>query len=154
MAREELVETQEVVAFGAIGIIKTEAAHGIRFAALEFFLNLVWGIEQVNPAHFRGIRLGHFFGAISQAHHPRPCLLDCRFRDFQYRGIVAAKLVINAQGNVAGEFDVLFLVFAHGDAISIVEQDIRSHQHGVIEQPHAHVLALFHGFFLELDHAL
>ena len=57
-------------------------------------------------------------------------------------------------GNVTGQFQVLFLVFAHGHQIGPVEKDVGRHQDWVVQQAHGHLVTLLDGLLLELDHAL
>ncbi len=46
--------------------------------------------------------------------------------------------MVEAQRDVAGQLDVLDLVFADRDLVGVVEQDVGGHEHGVVEQPGGH----------------
>ena len=64
-----------------------------------------------------------------------------------------AKFAIEALSDVAGEFEVLKLVFANGDVNGIVKQDVCSHEDGIIKDADINIVALARGFFFPLDHA-
>ena len=60
---------------------------------------------------------------------------------------------IEALGDVAGQFQVLRLVVAHGHDAGLVEQDVGGHEHGVLQQSVADGF-LLGGLHLVLRHAL
>ena len=43
--------------------------------------------------------------------------------------------MVEASGQIAGDLDVLHLVFADGHQVGVVEQNVGRHQHGIGEQP-------------------
>ena len=64
-----------------------------------------------------------------------------------------AEAVVEADGDVAGDLDVLALVVADGHLVGVVQQDVRRLQRRVGEQPGGHELALPLGrLVLELRH--
>ena len=62
-----------------------------------------------------------------------------------------AVAVVEADGQVPGELEVLALVVAHRDPLGVVEQDVGRHEHGIGEQPGPHRLLLA-ALVLELGH--
>ena len=51
-----------------------------------------------------------------------------------------AVLVIEAARDISRELEVLPLVLAHRHEVRLVEQDVRRHQHGVVEQADARLV--------------
>ena len=51
-----------------------------------------------------------------------------------------AEAVVEPDGDVARELEVLALVVAHGDPLGVVGEDVGGHEHRVVEQPDAHRL--------------
>ena len=49
---------------------------------------------------------------------------------------------------------MLLLVFTDGHQIGVIQKDVRCHQHRVIQQADRHVVPVFDGLLLELDHPL
>ena len=62
--------------------------------------------------------------------------------------------VVEALRQIACQFQMLFLVGAHGHEVSLVKQDVRRHQHGIIEQSGIYVVGMARALFLELRHSL
>jgi hypothetical protein len=64
--------------------------------------------------------------------------------------------VDEADGDIAGELEVLALVVAHRHPVRVVGEDVGGHEHRVVEQPDAHRLvparAFPVGLVLELGH--
>ena len=61
--------------------------------------------------------------------------------------------MVEPDGDVAGELEVLALVVADGHPVGVVEEHVGGHEHRVVEQPDAHRLPSA-GFLLELRHPL
>ena len=55
--------------------------------------------------------------------------------------------------NVSCKFEVLLLVDPHGNEVSLIQQDIRSHQNRVGEQTGVDVVRVLCGLILELRHS-
>ena len=51
--------------------------------------------------------------------------------------VLLSVLVVEAPRDISRELEVLALVLAHWDEVGLVEQDVRRHQHRVVEQTHA-----------------
>ncbi len=49
---------------------------------------------------------------------------------------------------------MLLLVFAYGNSLGIVEQNVGGHEHGIGEQAYRHILSFGFRFVLELGHTL
>ena len=64
-----------------------------------------------------------------------------------------AEGVVEPYRDIARELYVLLLIFAHGDLMRAVDQDIRRHQHGIGEEAGVYVIRVLCGFILELGHA-
>ena len=93
--------------------------------------------------------LAHFLGGVVEAH-------DARAHGGQagaghHEGVAVER--IEALGDVARQFQVLRLVFAHGHDAGLVEQDIGGHQDGVLQQAVADGF-LLGGLRFVLRHAL
>src|SRR3546814_4570135 len=56
--------------------------------------------------------------------------------------------------DIAAEFQMLLLIFAHGNMGRLVEQNVGSLQHGIDEQANAGTLAVLACLVLELRHAI
>ena len=67
-------------------------------------------------------------------------------------GESVAEAAIEALGEVAGEFEVLELVFADGDEGGVVEENVGRHEDGVVEDANVGAVLAF-GLFFELGHA-
>ncbi len=67
--------------------------------------------------------------SINARHHGK-IFLNIRLRDDE--GFAVG--VIEAYGNIPGDFQVLLLVLAYRHLFSAVKQDISSHQHGIGKQ--------------------
>jgi hypothetical protein len=63
-------------------------------------------------------------------------------------------IAIEPNREIAGQLQVLLLVFAHRHQVGLIEQNVRRHQDRIIEQPDADVFLLFARLVLELRHAL
>ncbi len=59
--------------------------------------------------------------------------------------------MVEADGQVPGELEVLALVVTDGHLVGVVDQDVRGHQGRVGEQAGAHALSAF-ALLLELVH--
>ncbi len=99
---------------------------GVGFDAHDFFAEGFFGFEDgdgvvVAFAHFFAIEAGDF-GDI---------FFDAGFGEAE--GF--AEGVIEFGGDVAGDFDVLFLVLADGDEVTVVDEDVCGHEDGVGEEP-------------------
>ena len=105
--------------------------------------------EDINHGIGVLVRFAHLFGRVRQRHD-----LFARFRDHGrgYGEGVGIKLV-EAVGDVAAKFHVLFLVHANGHYIRLIKQNVRRHQHGIGEKPRVDVVGVFLTFVLKLRHA-
>ena len=119
---DEFVEIDDETVVGVFGIFDWG---GVGFDAHDFFAEGFFGFEDgdgvvVAFAHFFAIEagdLGDFF-------------FDAGFGEAE--GF--AEGVVEFGGDVAGDFDVLFLVLADGDEVTVVDEDVCGHEDGVGEQ--------------------
>ena len=102
--------------------------------------------------HVAFVRLGHFLGAVAQAHHPRRRAGDHRLG--QGKEIRRAEIIVEFLGDVARQFQMLLLVLAHRHMRRLVDQDVGGHQHRIGVKPDAGAFLVLAGFFLELGHAV
>ncbi len=65
-----------------------------------------------------------------------------------------AEIGVELLCDVAGQFEVLLLVLAHGDMRRAVGKDVGGHQHGIIVEADGGVLAILARLLLELRHAV
>src|SRR5699024_1671347 len=96
------------------------------------------------------IRLGHFLGRILKAHDLRSYFSNISFRDRKY---VAVK-IIKADSDISCKLQVLHLVNAYRNHISLVEQDIRSHKNRIGEKSCIDVIRMFCCLVLKLSHSV
>ena len=93
--------------------------------------------------------LAHLLRRVVQAHDARAAVTDDRLGHDER----LAEGVVEALGDVARELDVLLLVLAHRDGVGLVQQDVRRHEHRVVEEADRDALALGAGrLVLELRH--
>mmetsp|Transcript_32700 Transcript_32700/g.105634 ORF Transcript_32700/g.105634 Transcript_32700/m.105634 type:complete len:329 (+) Transcript_32700:112-1098(+) len=135
-----LVDGQQVVGLGSVRVV-AHALDRIGLTPLDLAADLVGGVEQVDPRGIVLVRLAHLGRAVLQAHHASVGLDDERFglREDLTR-LLLAVLVVEPARNVARQLQVLPLVLADRDELSLVQQNVRSHQHRVVEEADRHTL--------------
>ncbi|GCL81956.1 hypothetical protein ExPCM15_00397 [Escherichia coli] len=95
------------------------------------------------------VRLGHLLGRLQQRHYAR-----ARFRNkrlWHLKDIAVQR--VETLGDIAAQFQVLFLVFTHRHQISLIQQDVRCHQHRIVKQTSVDVLGITRRFIFKLCHA-
>src|ERR1017187_4297698 len=147
-AGESLVDGGEVENAGAGGF-EIDGRVGISSGPHNDLADLVGGIEQGDRVIGAGSRLAHFLGWVVQAHDPRPNGGKAGAGDDE--GVAVQG--VEALGDVAGELEVLGLVFADRDNAGLVEQDVGGHEDRILKQAIADGF-LFGGLNLVLGHAL
>jgi hypothetical protein len=65
-----------------------------------------------------------------------------------------AEIIVEFLRDIAGQFEVLFLVVADRHVGGAIEQDVGCHQHRIVVETHRRGLAILAGLFLELRHAV
>lgn len=120
---EELIEGEDDRVFGGFGVID---GGGVGFDAHEKFFRGFFVAEDgegvvVAFAHLFAVEAGDLGDVVADAGGGHD------------EGAFAVE-VIDFSDEVAGHFEVLFLVFADGDDVGIVEEDVGSHQGGVGEE--------------------
>ena len=98
---------------------------------------------------------GHFFLGVRQiANAKRGIELHelHLVESFGWNGESLAETMIEALGEIAGELDVLELVFAEGDIGGVVEENVGGHQNRIVENADVTGVATF-GLFFVLNHA-
>ena len=124
---------------------------GIGFGLADFFRNGVCIVGHVDAAGIGRVRFRHLLGAIAQGHDPRGRAFD---HGVGHGKEIHAVVMIEFRGNVAGQFDMLFLIFAHRHFGRVIQQNIRRHQRRIREQPKRGILSVFPSLVLPLGHAL
>jgi len=69
-------------------------------------------------------------------------------------GLLITKLVVEAPSDISRQLQMLPLILSHGHKLRLVQQNIRSHQYGVVEKTHPHVFPLLDRLLFELNHPL
>ena len=99
----------------------------------------------------RGVRFGHFFGAVAQRHDAggvgRDFGLDAGEEGY-------AVIVVEFFGDVVGEFEVLALVVPNRDEGGVVGVNVGGHEVGVDVEAGGDGFTVLAGFVLELGHAV
>jgi hypothetical protein len=142
--RKEAVHGKDVA---LLGRARVAAAHARRIGhrGRELLADRRLVVAQEEAA--RGVRLGHLAASIEGQH------FGCDRQDGLRLRESLAKAGVEPPRDHARQLEVLELIGAHGDGAGLVEQDIGSLQHGVVEQPDVGVLGLLAGLVLELRHA-
>src|SRR3546814_2729236 len=91
-----------------------------------------------------------FRSAVAQAHDPRRLLRDDGIGQGKK---LHAEIGVELDRDIAAEFHMLLLIFAHGNMGRLVEQNVGSLQHGIDEQAKAGTPAVLACLVLELRHA-
>src|SRR3546814_20887110 len=99
----------------------------------------------------RRIGFRHFHAAVAQAHDPRRLLRDDGIGQGKK---LHAELGVELDRDIAAEFQMLLLIFAHGNMGRLVEQNVGSLQHGIAEQANAGTLESLACMLLYMLHAL
>ena len=129
--------------------VVADVAVGVGDRSLELAGDCVRVVEQLDHPGVALGRLGHLRRRVLEVHHPRPGFgNDGRREDERL-----AEAVVEADGDIARDLDVLTLVVADGDFIGVVEQDVGRLQCRVGEQAgRDEVAAALGRLVLELRH--
>jgi hypothetical protein len=116
---------------------------------LNFFITALRLVDQVDTAGVGVVGLRHLRGRVLQTHHPGARGRGDRLGDHER----VAETMVEPDGDVAGDLDVLALVVADRDLVRVVEHDVGGLQRRIGEQPGRHELVLALGaLVLELGH--
>ena len=151
LAGDHLVDAEQVVHPGLLGVLREAyLVAGVGDGAPEGALDLGRLVEHAHEvAPYVRVGLGHLDRRVVQPHHPGADLRDVRLG---YDEGVPVQ-VVEPLGNVPRQLDVLPLVVADRHLVGIVQDDVRGHQHRIVEQARDHDLALGR-LVLVLRHAL
>ena len=147
------VDAQQVVGVGALLGILQRVGHRqwIGLGAADLLGDRVGIVGKVDARVVRRIGLAHLLGAVAQAHDARRRAEDQRLGDREE--IRLAEIVVELDGDVARQLEMLFLVLADRHVRCLVDQDVGGHQRGIGEQSERDILAVLAGLLLELRHA-
>lgn len=95
------------------------------------------------------IGFGHLLRRLLEGHYLCRGLGDVAVRHGEHIAVNS----VEALRHVARKLQVLLLVDSHGHQVSLVQQDIRRHQHGVGEQSCVDIVRVLRGLVLELGHS-
>ena len=128
-----------------------DLAAGVGHGALELLLDRLRLVEHVHGALLGAARRRHLPIGLLEVHdpcaHPGHAQLG-----YDQHFIARAEAAIEVVGNIAHQLDVLALVLADGHLVGPVGEHVRSHQHGVEQQPGPNHLPLRLGLVAELVH--
>jgi len=141
-------DRQQVRHPGLGGGIEAHGRVGVGDGALDLLGHLAEVLEHQDGALGRVGRLRHLPRRLLEVHHPRAHRRDGGLGDDER----VAVAMVEADGEVARQLEVLALVVTHGHAIGVVEQDVGRHQRGIGQQAGRHEVRAF-GLVLELGHA-
>ena len=150
LARERVIDGQQVgYARLFLGCVADNAV-AVRHRALEFADNGVLIVGHGDKAVGVFVRLAHLSGRVGKAHDARAAVLrDIAVGDGERRAVA----VVEADGEVARQLQVLFLVCADGHERRLVQKNVCRHEHGVVHEPHIDVFGMLGALVLELRHA-
>ncbi len=100
----------------------------------------------------RRVGLAHLLGAVAQAHDTRGRAEDQRLGDREE--VRHMEVVVELDGDVARQLEMLFLVLADRHVRGLVDQDVGGHQRRIGVEAERDVLAVLAGLLLELRHAV
>ena len=109
-------------------------------------------VREVNPRRIGRVRLGHLLCTVAQGHNFRAGAFDERL--WQREEIGRAKVVIKLRGNIAGEFQMLFLIFADGNMGAFERENICGLQNGICIEPNRGALRIFAHLIFILGHTV
>ena len=117
-------------------------------------------VGEVDARIVRRVRLRHLLGAVAERHDARRRAGDERLGDREerlaeaMRGDRFGKVVVELDGDVAGQLEMLLLVLADRHMGGEIGEDVGGHQVRIGEQADGGVLAVLAGLLLELGHAV
>ena len=147
------VDAQQVVGVRPLLGIFQRVGHRQRIGlgATDLLGDRVGIVGEVDARVIRRIGLAHLLGAVTQAHHARCRAKNQRLGDREEVGL--AEIVVELDGDVARQLEMLLLVLADRHVRGLVDQDVGRHQRRIGEQAQRDVLAVLAGLLLELRHA-
>ena len=122
---------------------------GVGNGTLDLFGDRLGIFEQSDNVVLVLIRLGHLLRRILQTHDPGTLFWNKWLR---HRKEVAVQGV-EAVSDVTRQLQMLFLVMTYRDLISLIQQNIGSHQNRITKQSHVDVIFEALRLVLELGHA-
>src|SRR3954469_16441357 len=143
---EVLVQVINIAYLRGTGITPGYASR-IRFRRSELLPDLVRTVQQADGvAH----ALGHLGLTVKTGN---PLCLGQDWLGLRKEVLTPAKLRVPFAGDFPTELEVLDLILSHGNQVRPVEQDVRSHQNGIVEQSRRDTLETLRLIF-ELRHSL
>ena len=128
--------------------------HGQRIGlgAADLLGDGVGVVGQVDARIVRRVGLAHLLGAVAQAHDAGRGAEDQRLGDREE--IRRVEVVVELDGDVARQLEVLLLVLADRHVRGLVDQDVGRHQRRIGVEAERGILAVLAGLLLELGHAV
>ena len=127
-----------------------DAVIAVGHGALELAHDRIAVVGEVHRRVGVLVRLAHFAERVLQRGDLRALFEDIRLGNAERFAVT----VVEADGNIARDFEVLTLIDADGYEICLIQENIRRHEHGIVHQSHVHVFGVAGGFILVLRHAL
>ena len=115
---------------------------------LDFAADGVLRVQNGDVAVVR-VGLAHLAGGLLQAHDPAADFAEVSLG----HGENVAVNAVETLGNVPGQLQMLLLVGSDGHQISLIKQNVRRHQDGIVEQTRVDVVRVLGAFVLVLGHA-
>src|SRR5229473_1564353 len=148
---EHGIDDDEIIRLGA-GVERGDARRerlGIGFGAADLQRDQFRIVGHIDARIIRGVGFRHLLCAVAQAHHPGRLTKNLRLGEREEVALVAP---VEGSGDVAGQLDMLLLVFADRDMRRLVQEDVCRHQHRIAIEAEPGHLALLGGLLLELGH--
>ena len=117
-------------------------------------------VGEVDARIVRRVGLRHLLGAVAERHDAGRRAGDQRLGDRE-EGVAEAvvgdrfgEVVVELDGDVAGQLEMLLLVLADRHMGGEIGEDVGGHQHRIVVEADRGVLAVLAGLLLELGHAV
>ena len=122
----------------------------VGLSPFDFLFNGLRFVEEINRRRFVVIGFTHLLRRFLEAHDPRAVLAQINIGNGED---IFAIQAVETLCQVAGDFQMLFLVVADGDEVGLIQEDVRCHEGRIGQQTGRNGVALFRCLVLILSHS-